>query len=66
MRDAIDLLLQQGIDTSLPYDKVVEQLLALAGQCQVKLTAPQIGASAPLIVGSGAPAQPGAAPSTIK
>jgi flagellum-specific ATP synthase len=66
MRDAIDLLLRQGIDTSMPYDKIVEQLIALAGQCQVKMTAPPTSAAAPLNVSSGAPPQSGAAPSAIK
>jgi flagellum-specific ATP synthase len=65
MRDAIDALLRQGVDTSLPYDKIVEQLTVLAGQCQVKLTAPPANGP-PLIVGSGTPAQAGAAPGTIK
>lgn len=61
MRDAIDSLLRQGVDASLPYDKVVEQLIGLAGQCQVKLTAPPANGAVPLIVGSGAPSQAGAA-----
>lgn len=39
MRDAIDGLLRQRIDTSLPFEKVVEQLVALAGQCQAKMNA---------------------------
>lgn len=66
MRDAIDSLLRQGIDTSLPYEKIVEQLIALAGQCQEKMTAPPTNGAAPLIIGSGAPAQPGTASSAIK
>ncbi len=57
MRDAIDSLLRQEIDTALPYNKIVEQLLALAGQCQAKLSAPGTNASPPAIVGSGVPAQ---------
>ncbi len=39
MRDAIDGLLRQRIDASLPFEKVVEQLVALAAQCQAKMNA---------------------------
>ncbi len=46
MRDAIDGLLRQRIDTSLPFDKVVQQLVALAGQCQAKMNV-NVGASQP-------------------
>jgi hypothetical protein len=60
MRDAIDSLLRQAIDVSLPYEKVVEQLIALAGQCQLKMNAPPTSAGTPAIVGSA-----GAAPPTV-
>ena len=59
MRDAIDLLLRQSIDNSLPYDKIVEHLVTLAGHCQLKMNAPPAGAG-PAIVGSGATSQPAA------
>jgi flagellum-specific ATP synthase len=56
MRDAIDSHLRQAIDSALPYEVSVEQLIALAAQCQSKLSAPAATASpAPAIVGSGAP-----------
>src|SRR3954468_11562190 len=55
MREAIDGLLRQSVDTALPYDKIVEQLVTLAGQCQAKLNAPAPGA--PAMIGTGAPAQ---------
>ena len=56
MRESIDALLRQSVDTAAPYEKVVEQLTTLAAQCQTKLTAPAAPAFAPAIVGSGAPA----------
>ena len=40
MREAIDNLLRQSLDASWPYEKTVEQLIALAGQCQTKLATP--------------------------
>jgi flagellum-specific ATP synthase len=40
MRDAIDALLRQSLDSALPYAKVVEQLTGLAAQCQAKLNGP--------------------------
>jgi flagellum-specific ATP synthase len=57
MRDAIDLLLRQEFDTAMPYEKVVEQLVVLAGQCQAKQIAPAGSTPAPAIVGAAAPAQ---------
>jgi flagellum-specific ATP synthase len=55
MRDAIDTHLRQAVDRALPYDKIVEQLTVLAGQCQSKLSAAATASPAPAIVGSGAP-----------
>jgi flagellum-specific ATP synthase len=68
MREAIDALLRQSVDVSLPYEKIVEQLIALAGQCQVKINAPPAStlAPTPAIVGSGVPNQSAAGQSTIK
>ncbi len=57
MREAIDLLLRQSIDVSLPYEKIIENLITLAGQCQLKMNAPAASVAAPAIVGSGAPTQ---------
>ena len=37
MRDAIDGLLRQTIDSALPFDHIVEQLTSLAAHCQVKM-----------------------------
>jgi flagellum-specific ATP synthase len=54
MREAIDALLKQSIDSALPYDKVVEQLVTLAAQCQTKLTAPMAQTLAPATTGTGA------------
>lgn len=48
MREAIDALLRQSLDSALPYDKVVEQLVAVAGQCQAKLAAPAPPTLAPM------------------
>jgi flagellum-specific ATP synthase len=53
MREPIDALLRQTIDTVLPFDKVVEQLVSLATQCQAKLKAPS-ATPAPAIIGTGA------------
>ncbi len=39
MREAIDGLLRQAIDQSLPFENVVEQLISLANQCQAKMNA---------------------------
>src|SRR5438034_1221479 len=39
MREAIDSLVSQAVDTALPYDRVVEHLVALAAKCQAKLSA---------------------------
>ncbi|MBW8885732.1 MAG: EscN/YscN/HrcN family type III secretion system ATPase, partial [Planctomycetia bacterium] len=57
MREAIDGLLRQAIDTSVPFDKSIEKLIALATQCQAKLAMPGAQAATPAIVGSGAPPQ---------
>jgi hypothetical protein len=55
MREAIDGLLRQPIDTSLPFDAVVEHLVSLAAQCQAKIQAPPPTVPAPAVVGAGAP-----------
>src|SRR4051812_32058826 len=57
MRDAIDSILRQAVDVSLPYEKIVEQFIVLAGQCQLKMNAPPASVAAPTIAGSGSPAQ---------
>jgi flagellum-specific ATP synthase len=54
MREAMDLLLRQSIDASLPYEKIVEQLVTLAGHCQLKMNAPPMSAGAAPMAGSGA------------
>jgi flagellum-specific ATP synthase len=57
-RDAIDLLLRQAVDTSMPLEKIVEQMVTLANHCRLKMTMPSAGAApAPAIVGTGAAAQ---------
>jgi FliI/YscN family ATPase len=56
MRDAIDGLLRQTVDRALPFEKAVEQLVALAGQCQSKMNASATATPAPVIIGPGAPA----------
>jgi FliI/YscN family ATPase len=56
MRDAINGLLQQSMEGAMPFAKVVEQLTALAAQCQAKLTAPAtpaLAAVAPAVAGTG-------------
>src|SRR4051812_13187102 len=53
MREAIESLLRQPVDVSLPYEKSVEQLITLAAQCQLKLNAAPLTA-APSVIGSGA------------
>jgi flagellum-specific ATP synthase len=56
MRDAINGLLQQSIDGATPFVKVVEQLTAVAAQCQAKLTAPAtppLSTTAPAAAGAG-------------
>jgi flagellum-specific ATP synthase len=58
MREPIDALLRQSVDVSLPYERIVEQVVTLATQCQAKLNAPAAGMPMPAIVGStAAPAQ---------
>jgi FliI/YscN family ATPase len=52
-REAVDALLRQSIDSALPYEKVVEQLIVLATQCQAKLAAPTMPALASVNVGGG-------------
>jgi flagellum-specific ATP synthase len=54
MREAINSLLRQTVDTALPFEKTVEQLVALAEQCQSKLNAATQGPPAPAIIGAGA------------
>lgn len=68
MREAIDSLLRQSVDVSLPYAKIVEQLIAMAGQCQVKMNMPPTAAFAgtPAMAGNGASGQAGAVPGTNK
>jgi len=61
MREAIDLILWQSIDVSLPYEKIVEQLIALAGQCQLKMNAPPASVGTPATVGSAGAAAPNVA-----
>lgn len=56
MRDAVDALLRQTVDSALPFDNVVEQLVSLAAQCQAKLNTPAASQPVPAIVGAGAPA----------
>ncbi|HEX4412522.1 MAG TPA: FliI/YscN family ATPase, partial [Lacipirellulaceae bacterium] len=56
MRDAIDALLRQSMDSALPYEKVVEQLTTLASHCQAKLTAPSAPALTPVNASGGTPA----------
>ncbi len=52
-REAVDTLLRQSIDSALPYDKTIEQLIALATQCQAKLAAPAAATLAPLNANGG-------------
>src|SRR4051812_2313300 len=58
MREAIDGLLRQAVDTSVPFEKSVEKLNALAAQCQAKLAPTAAQMASPAVVGSGAPVQP--------
>jgi FliI/YscN family ATPase len=52
MRDAIDGLLRQAVDKSLPFGKVVEQLIGLAAHCQARMQSPPTPTQAsPPIVG---------------
>ncbi len=53
MREAIDGLLRQSVDEVMNFDAAVENLVNLAAQCRLKLSAPV--AQAPAIVGKGAP-----------
>jgi FliI/YscN family ATPase len=57
MRDAIDGLLRQAVDTSLSFERIVEQLITLAIQCQAKMQTPPPIAAAPAIIGAGAGTQ---------
>src|SRR5262249_27874091 len=52
-RDAVESLLRQSIDSALPFEKVVEQLTALATQCQAKMAAPTAPVLAPANIGAG-------------
>jgi FliI/YscN family ATPase len=56
MKDAIDGLLRQAVDAALPFEKAIEQLKALAAQCQAKMNIPSVATPTPAIIGSGAPA----------
>jgi FliI/YscN family ATPase len=38
MRDAIEGLLRQAVDKSLPFESVVDQLVSLSKQCQAKMS----------------------------
>jgi flagellum-specific ATP synthase len=40
MRDSIEEFFRQAVDSTLPWDQVVAQLLALGAQCQAKLKGP--------------------------
>jgi len=40
LREAIEGLLRQAADKALPFEKVVEQLVGLASQCQAKISTP--------------------------
>jgi flagellum-specific ATP synthase len=42
MRDAIEGLLRQAVDQSMPFDKLVEQTINLAAHCQTKMSAPAV------------------------
>jgi flagellum-specific ATP synthase len=55
MRDSINDLLRQSVNVAANYETIVEQLTALAGQCQAKLATPAPTLT-PTILGSGAPA----------
>ena len=57
MRDPIDALLRQSTEVSLPYEKIVEQLVALATQCQAKMSAPAVGMPLSATTGASAAAQ---------
>jgi flagellum-specific ATP synthase len=46
MREAIDNLLRQTIDQSTPFERLVEQTINLATQCQARMSAPVAMASA--------------------
>jgi flagellum-specific ATP synthase len=58
MRVAIDGLLRQAVDTSVPFEKSVEKLNVLAAQCQAKLAPTAAQMASPAVVGSGVPVQP--------
>ncbi|MCC7474660.1 MAG: FliI/YscN family ATPase [Pirellulales bacterium] len=61
MRDAIETLLRQPIDSAAPYEKVVELLIALAEQCQVRLAAPATSPAIPIQGAAGAATTSGGA-----
>jgi flagellum-specific ATP synthase len=54
MREAMDALLRQTVETCLPFDRIIEQLKALAEQCRAKLTAPTAPAMASAMAAGGA------------
>jgi FliI/YscN family ATPase len=54
MRDAIDGLLRQQINETMPFEKSVDRLIGLASQCQAKMSAPASPNQAPAIIGPGA------------
>jgi flagellum-specific ATP synthase len=56
MREAIDGILRQATDQSLPFETAVQRLVTLAAQCQIKLTPAATTPAGPAIIGSGAPA----------
>jgi flagellum-specific ATP synthase len=67
MRDAIDSLLKQSVEVSLPYDKIVEQLIAMASQCQLKLNMPPAATlAAAQAAAANSAATQAAAPSAVR
>jgi flagellum-specific ATP synthase len=56
MREAIDAILRQTTDQSLPFETTLQRLVTLATQCQIKLTPAATPPAGPAIIGSGAPA----------
>ena len=56
MREAIETLLRQQVETTTPFDRLVEELISLASQCRAKMNVATPTATTPAIIGSGAPA----------
>jgi flagellum-specific ATP synthase len=59
MRDPIEAMLRQRVDTALPLDQVVMLVQTIAAQCQAKLAGPAAGIVSP--TAAAATAQPTAA-----